>query len=87
MESLNPARETRQLFYLADDGHVRKVTGYICEGTEGYWWCPEVGVSAKEGFHLFRDRVDAYERAFSNARRAFETAQANLARIEEERWA
>lgn len=80
-------REQREFFYVGDDGHVQKITGYICEGTKGYWWCPAVGVSACEGYHLFRDRVDAYDRAHANALQALHTAQANLERIEAERWA
>ena len=63
------------------------MTGYICEGTPDYWWCPSIGVSACEGYSLFRDRVDAYNTAFARARRAVDLANANLARIEEERWA
>lgn len=79
-------RESREFFYVRDDGRVWKITGYICEGTPGYWWCPSVGVSAAEGFHLFRDRVDAYERAHTNALDAYSQAKANLERIEAERW-
>jgi hypothetical protein len=79
-------REHRSFFYVHDDGRVQKVTGYICAGAEGYWWCPEVGVSAAEGYSLFRDRVDAYDKAFATARHNLEVAKANLARIEEEQW-
>lgn len=81
-------RESREFFYVHDDGRVAKVTGYACETNMGsYWWCPEVGVSAAEGFHLFRDRVDAYDRAHANALDAYTRAKLNLERIEEERWA
>lgn len=79
-------REERQFFYVHDDGRVEKVVGYVCEGTPDYWWCPSVGVSAAVGYRLFRDRVDAYERAYAQARNALNVAQANLARIERERW-
>lgn len=80
-------RESREFFYVADSGNVSRVTGYACEGSPGYWWCPKVSVSAAEGYSLFRDRVDAYERAYALAKHAVDVAQANLARIEEERWA
>lgn len=81
-------REQREFFHVGDDGRVQKVTGYSCSPMNpNYWWCPEIGVSAAEGYSLFRDRVDAYARAHAAARHALEVAQANLARIEEERWA
>lgn len=83
--SLDSLRETRHFFYVHDDGRVQEVTGYDCPGTENYWWCPEVGVSAAEGYHLFRDRVEAYDKAYANCRNALAVAQANLTRVEEER--
>ena len=82
-------RESREFFYVTDQGGVTKVVGYACEtaiGNQGYWWCPEVGVSAAEGYNLFRDRVEAYEVAVARARRTADLAMANLTRIEEERW-
>jgi hypothetical protein len=79
-------RESRHFYFVHDDGRVQEVTGYECKGAEHYWWCPEVGVSAAEGYSLFRDRVDAYDKAYANCRHALSVAQANLARVEEERW-
>ena len=73
-------------FYVGDDGRVQKVRGFVCDGTPGYWWCPEVGYSAAEGHSLFRDRVEAYDVAASKARHALDMATANLQRIEQERW-
>jgi hypothetical protein len=81
-------RQQRAFFYVENDGsRVVRVTGYICAGADGYWWCPELGVSAAEGYSLFRDRTDAYTAAYNRARHHVELAQANLARIDEERWA
>ena len=86
--ALDKERESREFFYVEDDGsQVRRVTGLICEGTDGYWWCPEIGVSAAEGHSLFRDRVDAYAAAYARALHALDVATANLGRIERERWA
>lgn len=78
-------RESRPFFYVDDDGVVRAVTGYVCEAADGYWWCPEIGVTAGEGFHLFADRDAAYAKAFERATMMLEVAKANLARIEAER--
>lgn len=80
-------RESREFFYITDRGGVTKVVGYICEGAPGYWWCPEVGVSAAEGYSLFRDRTEAYEVATTRIRQTIEAAQALLAEMERERWA
>ena len=79
-------RESREFFHVAEDGSVKRVTGYICEGTPGYWWCPEIGVSACEGYSLFRDRVDAYDKAYGTAKQRLDRAKATLERIEVERW-
>lgn len=85
MDSL--LRESREFFYVVDSGNVEKTVGYLCEGTPGYWWCPRIGVSAAEGYSLFRDRVDAYEKAYTICKRNLDIAQAMLNRIEAERWA
>ena len=80
-------RERSDFFHVEDNGNVEKVVGYICEGTPGYWWCPSIGVSACEGYSLFRDRVDAYEKAYAICKHNLDGAAAMLNRIEEERWA
>lgn len=78
-------RESREFFYITERGGVTKVVGYICEA-EGYWWVPEMGVSACEGYSLFRDRY-AYEVAVARCRRTADAALAMLAELERERWA
>jgi hypothetical protein len=79
--------EERQFFYVDSTPVVRLVTAYACDGVPGYWYCPEVGVSAAEDRNLFRDRVDAYDVAHARAKAKLDEAQANLNRIEAERWA
>jgi hypothetical protein len=58
-------REQRQFWYIdIEYGKVRLVTGLWCatEGPSKYWWCPEVGVSAAEGYSLFNSQEEATKR-------------------------
>lgn len=62
-------RESRQWWAVAD-GDVVEVTGYSCApNNTDMWWCPEVGFSGTEGYHLFKTQDEAFTKAISESER------------------
>ena len=71
-------REKRKWWAVAD-GDVREVTGYSCApGNPNMWWCPQVGFTGTEGYHLFETRDEAFAGAIAESERALVALQKRL---------
>lgn len=64
------------------DGAVLEVTGYECPNP-GVWWCPAVGYSLTEGFHLFSTEYAALDAEIkeTEAKMKFEEKRLNVLRV------
>jgi hypothetical protein len=53
------ARKSK-LWWTIEQGSVRQVTGFECKSHQsGYLWCPEVGFTLSEQYHLFENEEAA----------------------------
>ena len=67
-------REKRQWWAVAEDD-VQLVTGYSCAPTNPeMWWCPKVGCSMSEKYHLFETEAEAINKLISELTRRIEVA-------------
>ena len=71
-EMKNQKRKTKAFWAVVGGDRVVHVTGYYCEGMTGYYWCPAIGMSLREGAHLFETEDEA-------VRKAIEEGEAKLA--------
>ena len=73
-------------WWSVHNGQVREVTGYSCKpNNPTVWWCPQIGVSATEGYHLFETRDEAYVKAIEEAEQVLSNAKSTLKRLRTER--
>jgi len=57
-------REAKLWWAVTYRGDVREVTGYSCGPTNPLvWWCPDLGFSGTQGYHLFTCESAALTRA------------------------
>ena len=71
-------REKRQWWVIAED-HVQIVTGYSCAPTNPeMWWCPKVGCSMSEKYHLFETEGEAINKLIAELKRRIEVAADNI---------
>ena len=55
-------RHSQTWWAVMDDHSVDVVTGYACSNPR-MWWCPSIGYTLTEGYHLFKDKESAKARA------------------------
>jgi len=71
-------REKRQWWAVSEDD-VQLVTGYSCAPTNPeMWWCPKVGSSMSEKYHLFETEGEAINKLISELTRRIEVAADNI---------
>lgn len=59
------AQRERRTWWAVADGYILKAVGYSCPNSPGQWWCPEVGYSLTEGFHLFATKAEALDKGIA----------------------
>ena len=81
-----PKTRTSRKWWYVGESDVREVIGYDCKPhNPDTWWCPEVGVSATEGYHLFATKGDAIEKALSELREKSLKIQGAIDRLNAQR--
>lgn len=71
-------REKREWWAVADDD-VTLVTGYSCApANPDMWWCPKVGLSMNENYHLFKTEHEAIDKLIDDLRRRIFRAKDNI---------
>jgi len=74
-------RESRK-WWARVENRVLEVVGYDCKPhSPTTWWCPEVGYSLHEGYHLFATEREALDKEIESTERELSAEQVRLANL------
>jgi hypothetical protein len=76
-------REIR-LWWAVHEGAVVRTKGYSCApANPKSWWCPGIGFTMTEGFHLFKNKTRAVQRAIAELKFEKRSLEKKLAALKE----